>query len=104
MQYLGIFAAICSTSASMPQLFSPTPQTLRPWSIALRCTGAIAWTIYGAEKKDYALTAASTATAGIEIILYIKRYRALSRSLSSGIVPALSRVSIVDSATKHVGS
>lgn len=79
MDALGIFAAVCSTSASLPQLCSESPQTLRIGSIALRCTGGIAWSVYGALKQDWPLMSASGIVAMIEIILWTKRRKALDR-------------------------
>jgi len=84
-EYLGIFAAVCSTSASMPQLCSTTPQTLSVGSLLLRCTGGITWATYGALKKDYPLAIASSIVACVEIILWAKRHRALYRLKSDGI-------------------
>ena len=79
MDVLGIFAAICSTTASMPQLCTEAPQTLKLPSIALRCIGGIAWTIYGALREDYPLTVASGIVALVEIILWAKRHKALNQ-------------------------
>ena len=80
MDILGVFAAACSTSASLPQLCSPHPQTLRKGSILLRCTGGVAWSVYGALKSDYPLMVASAIVAIIELILCAKRRAALHRS------------------------
>jgi uncharacterized protein with PQ loop repeat len=87
MDILGIFAATCSTSASVPQLCSKTPQTLRPWSIILRCVGGISWTLYGALKSDYPLMMASAIVAAIEIILYCQRHRALAHQALRDSLP-----------------
>ena len=77
MDILGIFAAICSTSASLPQLCSRQPETLQMGSLALRCIGGISWSVYGALKNDYPLMVASAIVAGIEFILCAKRRKAL---------------------------
>ena len=91
MDILGIFAATCSTSASVPQLCSKTPQTLRPWSIVLRCVGGISWALYGALKSDYPLMTASVIVAGIEIILYCQRRWALAQQALRGSSPVQPR-------------
>ncbi len=78
MNILGIVAATFSTSASLPQLFSETPQTLQLRSIILRCIGGICWSVYGILKSDYPLMVASCLVSLIEIILCLQRNRALS--------------------------
>ncbi len=83
MDILGIFAAVCSTAASIPQLCSESPQTLQLWSIVLRCTGGICWTVYGALKRDYPLMTASGVVATIEIMLCFRRRKALAQKLQT---------------------
>lgn len=87
MEALGIFAAVCSTSASLPQLCSKSPQTLRIGSIALRCVGGISWSVYGALKRDWPLMSASGIVAMIEIILWAKRRKALYRLKTHDTLP-----------------
>lgn len=106
MDALGIFAAVCSTSASMPQLCTEAPQTLRLSSIALRCVGGVAWTVYGALREDYPLTTASGIVALVEIILWAKRRRALDQIQKDGVLhhttPSQDVFSPVTDAGTHV--
>ena len=91
MDMLGIFAAVCSTSASVPQLCSESPQTLKLWSIVLRCVGGICWSVYGGLRRDYPLMAASGIVATIEIMLCFRRRKALARQALRGSSPTQPR-------------
>lgn len=91
MDILGIFAAVCSTAASIPQLCSESPQTLQLWSIVLRCAGSICWTVYGAIKHDYPLMTASGIVTTIEIMLCFRRRKALARQALRGSSPTQPR-------------
>ena len=74
MEVLSIVAAICSTSASLPQLF--THQELNIFSIVLRGTGGVAWSTYGILRAEWALFASSAIVVVIESTLYLKHRRA----------------------------
>ena len=103
MEALGIFAAVCSTSASLPQLCSKSPHTLRIGSIALRCTGGIAWSVYGGLKRDWPLMFASGTVAVIEIILWTKRRKALDRLKTPDTLPFPARSLNVSSPAANAG-
>ena len=79
MEFLSIVAAICSTSASLPQLF--THQKMNTFSLLLRGAGGISWSIYGLLRAEWALFASSTIVFIIECILYIKHRKALASVL-----------------------
>lgn len=87
MNALGIFAAVCSTSASLPQLCSSSPQTLRLGSILLRGVGAVSWAAYGGLRHDYPLMGSSGIAAAVEFILWARRRRALTRLKTHGTAP-----------------
>lgn len=87
MDILGIFAAICSTTASIPQLCSESPETLQLWSLALRCIGGISWSVYGALKNDYPLMVSSGIVSAIEIMLCFRRRKALGQKLQTYNLP-----------------
>lgn len=71
MLIIGIAAAICSTSASIPQLMGHT-SGLSPYSMVLRSVGAILWSIYGVIVTEYTLMISSIIQAIVEIFLIIK--------------------------------
>lgn len=79
MEFLSIVAAICSTSASLPQLF--THEKLNTFSLVLRGAGGIAWSIYGLLRAEWALFASSAIVFVIECILYIKHRKGLASVL-----------------------
>jgi uncharacterized protein with PQ loop repeat len=73
MEYLAIPAAICSTSASLPQVFK-TPQNVSDISMSLRGVGAVMWVIYALHLQEYALAVSSGIAACFECILFIKKH------------------------------
>lgn len=75
MDILSIVAAVCSTSASLPQFFSHGK--LNVFSMVLRGIGGLAWATYAMLKAEWALFASSIVVTIIESILYIKHRRAL---------------------------
>ena len=72
MDFLGIFAAVCSTSASMPQLIDKKPRHLNQASLMLRGTSGISWAVYGFLMGEYALMVSSSIVFVIECILFVK--------------------------------
>lgn len=71
MLIIAIAAAICSTSASIPQLMGHT-SGLSPYSMVLRIVGAILWSMYGVIVTEYTLMVSSIIQAIVEIFLIIK--------------------------------
>lgn len=71
MFVLSVIAAICSTTASLPQLFGKNAH-LSNWSMILRAVGAILWVIYGFLILEWALVAGSGIAGLIEIILFLR--------------------------------
>ena len=70
--WLSIFAAVCSTTASLPQLFKKETVSLSHISLGLRFTGAVLWASYGVLREEYVLMACSTTAGIIETLLLCK--------------------------------
>ena len=86
MEYLAIPAAICTTSASLPQIFK-TPRSVSNFSMALRGFGAILWVIYALNLEEYALATSSGIAAIFECILFIKKHLALLKLIDNETSP-----------------
>lgn len=71
MFFLSVVAAICSTSASLPQIFANDAH-LSYWSMVLRGIGAVLWVIYGVMKLEWALVGGSGVAACIELVLFVR--------------------------------
>ena len=73
MLVLSVLAAICTTTASIPQLRGQT-KGLSNVSMVLRASGNVLWIIYGliSTEKQYALVVACAVAAVVEMILFIK--------------------------------
>lgn len=75
MFFISVLAAICSTSASIPQLMGRTDH-LSFFTMIIRCTGALLWAIYGILVEEYALVFSSVIASIVEICLIVKtRYK-----------------------------
>ena len=68
---LSILASVCSTFASLPQLFL-SQNALSKMTMFLRFVGAILWSLYGFYKQEFVLMSCSAIVACIEITLYLK--------------------------------
>ena len=86
MEYLAIPAAICTTSASLPQILK-TPQNVSNFSMALRGVGAVLWVIYALNLEEYALATSSGIAAIFECILFVKKYLALLKPVDNETFP-----------------
>jgi len=73
--WLSIVAAVCSTTASLPQLFQTDTESLSHVSLGLRLTGAVLWTTYGLLRGEYVLMVCSTTAGVIETLLFCKSCR-----------------------------
>lgn len=71
MFFISILAAICSTTASIPQLMGHVAK-LSNATMVIRFTGAVLWCVYGVLILEYALIASSCIAAIIELCLFIK--------------------------------
>ena len=74
MDYIAIVAAICSTSASIPQLLKSS-EKLSTVSMSLRGVGGVGWSIYGILRGEWALAISSAVVVGIECALCFKQHR-----------------------------
>ena len=84
MLVISVLAAICSTTASIPQLRGQTKK-LSNVSMVLRCSGAILWIIYGLTTTEiqHALVVSSAVAGLVEIILFIKTNNVVDSSAKS---------------------
>ena len=77
--YLGVFAAVCSTFASLPQLvrsWKPdSTQDLNSYTLVVRTTGALAWAVYAGLGHEYILLISSMLTAVVECLLILAKVR-----------------------------
>lgn len=73
MFIISVFAAICSTSASIPQLLGNVSK-LSTATMFLRGVGALLWVIYGFMRIEYALVVSSAISLIIECFLFLKTY------------------------------
>jgi uncharacterized protein with PQ loop repeat len=71
MFFISILAAICSTTASIPQLMGHVTK-LSNATMIIRFIGAVLWCVYGVLILEYALIASSCIAAIIELCLFIK--------------------------------
>ena len=85
--YLGVFAAVCSTFASLPQLkrsWNPgTTQDLNSYTLMVRTTGALAWAVYAGLEHEYILMISSILTAVVECLLILAKVRDLIKHSTS---------------------
>ena len=78
--YLGVFAAVCSTFASLPQLVKSwkkpgSTQDLNSYTLVVRTTGALAWAVYAGLGHEYILLISSMLTAVVECLLILAKVR-----------------------------
>lgn len=71
MFVISVLAAVCSTTASIPQLMGNVEE-LSNVTMILRGIGALLWCIYGILKQEYALVVSSAAAGIIEGSLFVK--------------------------------
>tara|TARA_B110000908_G_C10267755_1_gene466249 strand:- start:9546 stop:9857 length:312 start_codon:yes stop_codon:yes gene_type:complete len=71
MFIISVLAALCSTTASIPQLMGKVT-VLSNITMIVRFTGAVLWFIYGILITEYALIVSSCIAAIIEFFLFIK--------------------------------
>jgi len=86
--YLGVFAAVCSTFASLPQLVKSwkkpgSTQELNSYTLAVRTTGALAWAVYAGLENEYILMISSMLTAVVECLLILAKVRDLIKHSNS---------------------
>ena len=78
--YLGVFAAVCSTFASLPQLVKSwkkpgSTQELNSYTLMVRTTGALAWAVYAGLGHEYILMVSSILTCVVESLLILAKAR-----------------------------
>ena len=78
--YLGVFAAVCSTFASLPQLVKSwkkpgSTQDLNSYTLMVRTTGALAWAVYAGLGHEYILLVSSILTCIVESLLILAKAR-----------------------------
>jgi len=71
MFIISVLAALCSTTASIPQLMGKAAVLSNKTTI-IRFIGAVLWFVYGILIYEYALIASSGIAAIIELFLFIK--------------------------------
>ena len=76
--YLGVFAAVCSTFASLPQLVKSwkkpgSTQDLNSYTLMVRTTGALAWAVYAGLENEYILMISSILTVVVECLLILAK-------------------------------
>lgn len=71
MFIISVIAALCSTTASLPQILGNITQ-LSNITMVLRGSGGVLWCVYGIFIKEYALVVSSSLAVVIEIALFIK--------------------------------
>lgn len=71
--WISIPATVCTTTASIPQIIHARTK-LSFMTIAVRFIGCILWTIYGAIRQEYVLSACSAIAAAVELTLYAKTF------------------------------
>ena len=86
--YLGVFAAVCSTFASLPQLVKSwkkpgSTQELNSYTLMVRTTGALAWAVYAGLENEYILMISSILTVVVELMLGLAKVRDLLKHSTS---------------------
>jgi uncharacterized protein with PQ loop repeat len=71
MFFISILAAICSTTASIPQLMGHVTK-LSNATMVIRFIGAVFWCVYGVLILEYALIVSSCVAALVEVCLLVK--------------------------------
>ena len=71
MFLISVLAAICSTTASVPQLLGKTDH-LSNFTMFIRCLGAFLWAVYGFIQIEYALIVSSSIAGLVELCLIFK--------------------------------
>ena len=73
---VGVLAAVCSTSASVPQLWKTyvhnATDDLHPLTMCIRLTGCVLWCVYGVMRGEWTLTVASSIAFLVELSLLAK--------------------------------
>lgn len=75
--WIGIVGAICSTTASLPQIWKSykyhATKDLHMFTLCIRIIGCSAWCLYGILLKEYPLAISSAITFIIECLLLIAK-------------------------------
>jgi len=71
MFIISVMAALCSTTASLPQILGNVTR-LSNITMILRGSGALLWSVYGIFIEEYALVVSSSLALVIEIALFVK--------------------------------
>ncbi len=88
MFVISVLAAICSTTASIPQLVGQVTK-LSNTTMIIRFVGAVLWFIYGILINEYALISSSCIAALVEFVLFIKtNFHRASKTIDRVSYPA----------------
>ena len=75
--WLGLVAGLCSTVASLPQLWAAyhyrATQDLHAYTLCLRMVGCLSWCYYGLLLEEYTLAVSSALAFLIECLLIIAK-------------------------------
>lgn len=98
--YLSIPAAMCSTSASLPQLLMSSNKHSTA-TMCIRGIGSLLWMWYGLLRHEYVLAACSAFAGLVEFILIVKMYVCRSSPADSASSPAGDSDDRIDSEERH---
>jgi uncharacterized protein with PQ loop repeat len=77
--WIGVVGAICSTTASLPQLWKSykhhATKDLHVFTLCIRIIGCIAWCSYATLLNEYTLATSSAIAFVIECLLFIAKYK-----------------------------
>lgn len=77
--WIGIVAALCSTTASLPQVWQSykekVTKDLHSFTMVIRMSGCGAWAVYGIMTEDITLAVSSTMAFFIECLLIFAKYK-----------------------------
>lgn len=77
--WIGVVAAICSTTASIPQLWKSykdhATKDLHMFTLCIRMLGCISWCVYAILLKEYTLATSSAIAFVIECLLLIAKHK-----------------------------
>lgn len=95
---ISVVAAICSTIASLPQLWRSCKyhavQDLHPFTLTIRMLGCASWCAYGLMKEEFALAISSAIAFLLEcLLLYMKYKEFCCRDMSVSVEPSVKQSS-----------
>ena len=77
--WISVVAAICSTTASLPQVWKSykynAVQDLHPFTLTIRMLGCASWCTYGIMKEEITLAISSAIAFLMECLLLYMKYK-----------------------------